>query len=95
MTLLIYFLKHVIMRNGLKMKNKEESVDLSDMSSLEGDEEVKEGTGLKVLTSNKLLTTFSILLAKIKAGNNPNKLKNEMLYLYRQIQANTVSFVSA
>ena len=29
-----------------------------------------EGTGLKILTPNKLLTTFPILLAQIKAANN-------------------------
>ena len=41
------------------------------MSLLEGDgEEVKEGTGLKILTPNKLLTRLPILLAQIKAGNN-------------------------
>ena len=36
----------------------------SDMLLLKGDEgEVKEGTGLKILTSNKLSTRLSILLA--------------------------------
>ena len=36
------------------------------------------GTGLKVLTPNKLLTRLPIILAQIKAGNNLNKLKNEI-----------------
>ena len=36
----------------------------------------KEGTGLKLLTLNKLLTRISILLAQIKAANNSYKLKN-------------------
>ena len=49
---------------------KEKSVDLSDIPPLEGDEEVKEGKGLKILISDKLLTRLSILLAQIKAGNN-------------------------
>ena len=70
------------------MTNKEESVDLSDMPPLEGDEEeVKEGKGLKILTLNKLLTKFPILLAQMKAGNNSNKSKNEIrqiLYLLYQ-----------
>ena len=44
---------------------------LPDMPPLEGDEEeVKEGTGLKSLTPNKLLTRLPILLAQIKAGIN-------------------------
>ena len=53
------------------------------MPPLEGnEEEVKEGKGLKVLTPNKLWTRLPILLAQIKAGNNSDKLKNEI----RQIQ---------
>ena len=44
---------------------------LPDMPPLEGDEEeVKEGTGLKILTPNKLVTRLPILLAQIKAGIN-------------------------
>ena len=46
-----------------------------------------EGTGLKILTPNKLLTRFLILLAQIKAGNNSYELKNEIrriLYLFYQ-----------
>ena len=44
------------------------------------------GTGLKILTPNKLLTSFPILLAQIKAGNT-YKSKNEIrriLYLLCQ-----------
>ena len=55
--------------------DEEESVYLSDMPPLEGDEEVKEGKGLKILTPNKLLPRLPILLAQIKAGNNSYKLK--------------------
>ena len=39
---------------------------------IEGDEKVKKGKGLKILTLNKLLTRLPILLAKIKAGNYSN-----------------------
>ena len=52
--------------------------DLSDTSSLEGDDSDKfidvldipplEGKGLKVLTRKKLLTRLPILLAQIKTG---------------------------
>ena len=49
------------------------------MPSLEGDEEeVKEGKGLKLLTSNKLPSRLPMLIAQIKAGNNSSKLKNEI-----------------
>ena len=58
------------------------------MPPLEGDEEeLKERKGLKMLTPNKLLTRFPILLAKVKAGNNSYSLKNEItqiLYLLYQ-----------
>ena len=58
------------------------------MQLLERDEEeVKEGKGLKILTPNKLLTRLSILVAKLKAGNNSYKLKSEIrqiLYLLYQ-----------
>ena len=59
-----------------KLDNEEE---LDDMPPLEGDEEeVKEENELKHLNPNKLLTRPQILLTQIKAGNNSNKLKNEI-----------------
>ena len=57
------------------------------MPQLEGDEEGKEGKGLKILTLNKLLTWLPILLAEVKGGNNSSKLRNEirqLLYLLYQ-----------
>ena len=47
----------------------------------------KQGKGLKVLTSNQTLSRLPIFLARLKVGNNSEKLKNEikqLLYsLYR------------
>ena len=40
------------------------------MPPLEGNEEIREGKGLKTLTLKKLLTRLLILLAQIKHGNN-------------------------
>ena len=40
------------------------------MPLLEGDEEVKEEEGLKILNPNKLLIRLPIFLAQIKSGNN-------------------------
>ena len=54
----------------------EESDVLSSMLPLEGDEEVKQRRGLKILSPNRLLTRLPILLAQTKAGN-PNKLKTK------------------
>ena len=45
------------------------------------------GLGLKILTPNQMLSRLPITLAQLKAGNNSEKLKNEirqLLYsLYR------------
>ena len=62
-----------------KSDDKEETVDLSSMPSLKSDkEEGKEEIRRKILTENKLLTRLSVLLAKQKAGNNSNKLKDKI-----------------
>ena len=58
---------------------------LDAMPPLEGDENVKEGKELKILTPNKLLTTISILSTQIKAGNNSYKFEfRQVLYLLYQ-----------
>ena len=52
-----------------------------------GEESATEGKGLKILTPNQMLSRLPISLAQLKAGNNSEKLKNEirqLLYsLYR------------
>ena len=61
----------------------DEFTDIQEMPPLE----VKEEKGLKILTSNKLLSRLPILLAQIKAGNNSWKLKYEIsqiMYLLYQ-----------
>ena len=49
--------------------------------------QIQQGSGLKILTSNQMLSRLPISLAQLKAGNNSEKLKNEIrqiLYsLYR------------
>ena len=50
-------------------------------------EQNQRGKGLKILTTNQMLSRLPISLAELKAGNNSEKLKNEirqLLYsLYR------------
>ena len=41
-------------------------------------ESEKKGKGLKIMTPNQLLTRLPILLAQKKAGNNSQKLNNEI-----------------
>ena len=61
------------------------------MSELESEESAAErrnqGEGLKILTPNQMLSRLPITLVQLKAGNNSEKLKNEirqLLYsLYR------------
>ena len=37
----------------------------------------QQGQGLKILTPSQMLSRLPISLAQLKAGNNPEKLKNE------------------
>ena len=63
----------------------------------------QQGTGLKILTPNQMLSRLPITLAQLKAGNNSDKLKNEMrqlLYsLYRsknmtkQVYNNLINYI--
>ena len=54
---------------------------------LEFNKQKQSGLGLKILTPNQMLSSWPITLAQLKAGNNSEKLKNEikqLLYsLYR------------
>ena len=54
---------------------------------LEFNKQNQSGKGLKILTPNQMLNRLPITLAQLKAGNNSEKLKNEirqLLYsLYR------------
>ena len=47
----------------------------------------QEGKGIKILTPNQMLSRLPISLAQLEAGNNSNKLKNEIRrllhFLYR------------
>ena len=63
--------------------------DILDLESEESAEQRRnqQGKGLKILTPNQMLSRLPISLAQLKAGNNSEKLKNEirqLLYsLYR------------
>ena len=54
---------------------------------LKVNEKNQQGQGIKILTPNQMLNRLPIALAQLQAGNNSNKLKNEirqLLYsLYR------------
>ena len=54
----------------------------------------QQGLGLKILTPNQMLSKLPIILVQLKAGNNSEKLKNEIrqsLYsLYRSKKLTTL-----
>ena len=78
--------------SGEKEQESSEEPDTTDMSELESEESAAErkhqpGKGLKILTPDQMLRRLPITLAQLIAGNNSEKLKNEirqLLYsLYR------------
>ena len=70
---------------------------------LKFNEQNQQGKGLKILTPNQMLSRLPITLAQLKAGNNSEKLKNEirqLLYsLYRsknmtkQVYNNLIKYI--
>ena len=70
----------------IKIEKPYEIVDIVE-KILEFNKQNQEGQGLKILTPNQMLSRLPISLAQLKAGNNSEKLKNEIrqiLYsLYR------------
>ena len=50
----------------------------------------RKGKGLKILTTQQMLSRLPILLAQIQAGNNSNKLKNELRQLIYSLQGSKV-----
>ena len=76
-------------------KMSEAEIEIEDPESivkiveeiLKFNEQSQQGQGLKILTPNQILSRLPITLAQLKAGNNSEKLKNEirqLLYsLYR------------
>ena len=51
---------------------------LQILESEEEAEKRQQGQGLKILILGQMITKLPILLAELKAGNKPNKLKNEI-----------------
>ena len=72
--------------NPLKTEENEKVIDIVERI-LELNSQNQLGLGLKFLTPNQMLSRLPISLAELKAGNNSEKLKNEirqLLYsLYR------------
>ena len=65
-------------KDDVEVKLEPEETIVKERVKLKPRTRKKIGTSLKSLTPKKLLTRLQILLAQIKAGNNSNKLKNEI-----------------
>ena len=83
-------------RIPIKESEEFEENEQPDMPELESEESAAQrreygGQGLKILTPEQMLSRLSISLAQLKAGNNSQKLKDEIrqtLYsLYRKKKA--------
>ena len=64
-----------------------EQPDTTNMPELESEESAEQnkkqrGVGLKILTPDQMLSRLPITLAQLKAGNNSQKLINEMYVLH-------------
>ena len=75
-----------LLKEILKAKSNEQ-LDTKDMPELESEESAAErrnqqGKGLKILTPDQMLSRLPITLARLKAGNNSQKLINEIRQLW-------------
>ena len=66
-----------------KDKKTDEQPDTTNIPELEREKSAaqrrnQQGQGLKILTPNQMLSRLPISLGQLKAGNNSEKLKNEI-----------------
>ena len=86
---MLSLLKEIIKRNNKKTDEQPGTTNMPELESEESAEQRRnqQGKGLKILTPSQMLRRLSISLVQLKAGNNSEKLKNEirqLLYsLYR------------
>ena len=71
-----FVLNHFASNNNVSYGDSEQ--DISDFDS-------SEGSGLKILTPNQMLSKVPITLAQLKAENNSEKLKNEIRQLLHSL----------
>ena len=70
-----------------KMSEKEKEIEAPELiveileEILKFNEQNLQGKGIKIITPNQMLSRLPISLAQLQAGNNSNKLKNEIRQL--------------
>ena len=90
-------------KKEIKIKNPDKIVRVVEMI-LKFNKQNRQGKGLKVLTPNQMLSRLPIVVAQLEAGNNSDKLKNEIIQLlyslYRsknmtkQVYNNLMNYIS-
>ena len=70
--------------NTFKIEENEKIIDIVK-HILEFNDKIQSGQGIKVLTPNQMLSRLPISLAQLKAGNNSEKLKNEIWQLLHSL----------
>ena len=70
--------------------SENEIIDTTIIPELESEESAEKrrnqkGKGVKILTPNQMLSRLPISLAQLKAGNNSQKLKNEIRQLLHSL----------
>ena len=67
-------------KKEIKIKHPDKIVEIVEMI-LKFNKQNQQGKGLKILTPQQMLSRLPITLAQLKAGNNSEKLKNEIRQL--------------
>ena len=63
--------------NAKKIRNRNNMVEIVELI-LKFNQLEQEGSGLNILTPNRMLSKLPVSSAQLKAGNNSEKLKNEI-----------------
>ena len=77
-------------KTRITTQQSNEQLDTTDMPDLESELSAaqrrnQQGKRLKILTPNQMLRRLPISLAQLKAGNNSEKLKNEIRQLLHSV----------
>ena len=80
---ILSLLKETIKPNDKKIDEQPDATNMPELESEESSEQRRnqQGKGLKILMPNQMLSRLPISLVQLKAGNNSEKLKNEIRQL--------------
>ena len=70
-------LKNNLTNNAKKIRNRNNMVEIVELI-LKFNQLEQEGSGLNILTPNRMLSKLTVSSAQLKAGSNSEKLKNEI-----------------